>query len=188
MIVIDNVIVSDEIVTEKFVCNLAACHGSCCVEGDEGAPLDENEIGVIEDDLDEIMPFMTEAGKEVVRKNGVFDYGIAGEYVTPLVNDKECAFVYFENNIAFCAIERAFNEGKIEFQKPVSCHLYPIRITKYPDYDAVNYHRWPICKPAIQNGKALGVPIYKFLEVPLKRKYGRAWYEKLCKEAEKIGF
>jgi hypothetical protein len=186
MIVIDDVIVSDELVTEKFICNLHACHGDCCVEGDEGAPLEEFEIGEIEDCLDEVLPYMTEAGREVVEKNGVFDYGMSGEYVTPLVNGKECAFVYFENSISFCAIEKAFLEKKTDFHKPISCHLYPIRIKKYKGYEGVNYHRWHICKPAKVLGKEQGTPVYKFLKDPLIRKYGETWYKKLEAEAEKF--
>jgi hypothetical protein len=186
MIVIDDVIVSDEIVTEHFHCNLKACHGDCCVEGDEGAPLEEYEIGELEDVLDEVKPYMLPEGRSVVEEFGVFSYGIDGEYVTPLMNDEACAFVYFEYGTAYCAIEKAYLEGKINFQKPISCHLYPIRIKKYPDYDAVNYHRWPICKPAILFGKEKGTPIYKFVREPLIRKYGQHWYNRLVKEAAKI--
>ena len=183
MYVIDDKIVSDDVVNVKFCCNLSACLGDCCLHGDEGAPLDESEISQLEDALDEVAPYMTEKGLEVVDNNGVFDYGAEGDYVTPLVNDQECAFVYFENNISFCAIEKAYREGKIDFIKPISCHLYPIRITKYPDYDAVNYHKWSICKPALKEGKQKGSYIYQSLREPLIRKYGQQWYDKLVKAA-----
>lgn len=188
MVVVGDVIVSDEVVIEKFICKLSACQGGCCVEGDEGAPLDENEIGEMEDCLDEVKPYMTPEGLAVVEKNGVFDYGMDGDYATPLVNDSECAFVYFENKIAFCAIEKAYLEKKIKFQKPISCHLYPIRIKAYNDYDAVNYHRWHICEPARIFGKEKGLPVYKFLREPLIRKYGEAWYKKLESEVNKMDF
>lgn len=186
MIVVDNVIVSEDIAFVKFACDLKACHGDCCVEGDEGAPLEEEEIGTIEDFLPEIKPYMVEAGIKVVEKNGIFDYGIAGEYVTPLVNDRECAFVYFENGISFCAIEKAFLEGEIDFRKPISCHLYPIRITNYKDYDAANYHRWPVCDMALVKGHKEGEALYKTLKEPLIRKYGEAWYNLLVKEIDKL--
>ena len=184
MINIGRTIISEDVIKVNFMCDLKSCHGDCCVEGDEGAPLDENEIGIIEDYLDDIVPYMRKEGLEVVDKNGVFDYGADGDYVTPLVNDRECAFVYFENNTSFCAIEKAFLEGKIDFQKPISCHLYPIRITEYAEFDAVNYHKWPICSPALEYGKELGMPVYKMLKGPLVRKYGEKWYQQLENEID----
>ncbi len=184
MIVIDDKIVSDNVVNIEFSCDLAACHGDCCIEGDEGAPLEEEEIGILEDALDEIAPYMRAEGLKVVDDTGVFDYGAEGDYVTPLVNGNECAFVYFENDISFCAIEKAFREGKIDFIKPISCHLYPIRITEYADFIAVNYHEWPICSTALKHGKQKGIPVYKSLEEPLIRKYGEEWYLKLVKAVE----
>ncbi len=179
MINIGRTIISEDVIKVQFMCDLKSCHGDCCVEGDEGAPLEENEIGIIEDSLEEIVPYMRKEGVEVVDKNGVFDYGMDGDYVTPLVNGRECAFVYFENNISYCAIEKAFLEGKIDFKKPISCHLYPIRITEYADFDAVNYHQWPICSPALSYGKELGVAVYQMLKEPLIRKYGSKWYQEL---------
>ena len=186
MIVVDNVIVSEDIAFVKFACDLKACHGDCCVEGDEGAPLEEDEISIIEDFLPEIKPYMVEEGIKVVEKYGVFDYGIAGEYVTPLINNRECAFVYFENGISFCAIEKAYLEGEIDFRKPISCHLYPIRITNYKDYDAANYHRWPVCDAALVLGQKQGEPLYITLKEPLIRKYGEAWYNLFVKEIDKL--
>ena len=179
MISIDKTLVSEDIVKVHFMCDLSACFGDCCVEGDEGAPLEEEEIGIIEDALDQIIPYMRPEGIEVVDKLGVFDYGVDGDYVTPLVNGKECAFVYFENNISFCAIEKAHREGKIDFVKPISCHLYPIRITEYADFDAINYHHWPVCNPARKHGEKMGIPVYKMLKEPLIRKYGEDWYQQL---------
>jgi hypothetical protein len=179
MIIIEKTLVSEELRDECFVCDLSKCKGECCVQGDAGAPLEEEEISIIEDYIEEILPFMEEKGREVVRKNGVFDYDADGSFVTPLVNDCECAFVYFEDGIAWCAIEKAWKEGKIDFQKPISCHLYPIRLSQLTSYEAVNYHKWEICKPAIKKGKKLDLRLYKFLEEPLKRKYGDDWYEKL---------
>lgn len=182
MIPIDNTNVSDDLGLEKFVCNLKKCKGACCVAGDAGAPLLEEEIGQIEDGIEKIKLFMTEDGRRVINANGVFDYDIAGEFVTPLVNGRECAFTNFTDGIAWCAIEKAFEEKLIKFRKPVSCHLYPVRITKYKTFDAVNYHKWDICRPALVHGKRLGVPMYVFLKDALIRRYGKSWYNKLEKE------
>ncbi len=184
MIVVDNKTVSDDIANIKFVCKLKKCKGACCVEGDAGAPLLEEEIAQLEDCIDEVRIHMTEKGLNVVDETGVFEYDMAGEFVTPLVNGRECAFANFTDGIAWCAIERAFDEGKIEFRKPVSCHLYPIRITSYEDFDAVNYHKWPICCDALVHGNRLGVPLYKFLKDPLISRYGETWYYELVKQIE----
>lgn len=181
MRLIGNVLVSDEIRERHFVCKLKACHGDCCVEGDAGAPLEEEEISVLEDCIDEIRPYMAATGAAEIRRNGVFDFDSDGSYVTPLVNNRECAFVYVERGINYCSIERAYLEGRIPFRKPVSCHLYPARISKVGDYTAVNYHSWSICKPALVNGQQKRVPLYIFLKDPLIRKFGKNWYEKLSR-------
>lgn len=182
---IGNVLVSDEIKERYFVCKLSACSGDCCVEGDAGAPLEEEEISILEDYIDEIKPFMTDKGLDEINSTGVFDFDADGAYVTPLVNNRECAFVFKEDGINYCSIEKSFLEGKIRFQKPVSCHLYPIRLSKVGDYTAVNYHQWSICSPALENGNNLGVPLYQFLKEPLVRKFGSEWYSKLILEFEK---
>ena len=179
MIIIDDTSVSDDLYLVRFCCNLARCQGACCVAGDAGAPLEEDEISILEDDLQQIKPFMTERGIEAVKEVGVFDYDIHARFVTPLVNDGECAFAIFEDGIAFCAIEKAYFEGKTKFRKPVSCHLYPVRITKYETFDAVNYEKWNICKPALKLGNKDGIPLYKFLKEALVRKYGLKWYQRL---------
>ena len=179
MIAINDTLVSEELKTVYFSCDLSQCRGDCCVEGDAGAPLEEEEISVLEDYIDEIKPYMATEGRAVIEKNGVFDYDAGGEYVTPLVNDRECAFVYFENGISYCAIEKAWMEGKINFQKPISCHLYPVRLSKLKLHTAVNYDRWDICKMALIKGKRDNMPLYKFLKTPLTRKFGEAWYRKL---------
>ncbi|MCD4789426.1 MAG: DUF3109 family protein [Bacteroidales bacterium] len=185
MIVIDNTIISEDIRDIRFCCDLKKCKGDCCVEGDAGAPLEEEEISLLEDFIDEIKPYMTNDGIKVIESNGIFDYDENGEYVTPLINNRECAYVYFEDDITRCAIEKAFEEGKINFQKPVSCHLYPIRITKHKDFEAVNYHKWYICQSACTLGKDINLPLYKFLKEPLVRKYGEEWYLKLVEKIER---
>lgn len=184
MIIIDDIIISDEFKDARFCCDLQKCLGVCCVEGDAGAPLEEEEISIIEDRIKEITPYMREEGIAVIESHGVFDYDMQGEFVTPLINDKDCAFVYHENNVAKCAIEKAYDEGKIDFQKPVSCHLYPVRITKSKEFEAVNYHKWHICEPARSYGKTNGILLYKFIKLPLIRKYGQEWYDKLVREIE----
>ena len=181
MIQLDNILISDDLQTVHFVCNLGKCKGACCVEGDGGAPLEEEEISFLEDYFDEIKPFMLEGGVAEIRNIGVFDYDADGKFVTPLVNGKECVFVYFEDNIARCAIEKAYQEKKIPFPKPLSCHLYPVRIKELHEGEALNYHKWHICNKALENGMKLKMPLYLFLEEALIRKYGRNWYNRLSK-------
>jgi len=182
MIIINNTSISDDLYMVRFCCNLERCMGACCVAGDAGAPLEEAEISVLEDELEKIKPFMTERGIKTAEEHGVFDYDIHGKFVTPLVNDGECTFTNFKDGIAYCAIEKAFFEGKTRFRKPVSCHLYPVRITEYQNFDAVNYQKWNICKPALKLGNKEGIPLYKFLKEALVRKYGLKWYERLEEE------
>lgn len=179
MLCVENNLVSDDLSLVKFVCDLKKCHGACCVEGDAGAPLDEEEISILEDCLEEVKPFMNEAGLAEVERIGVFDYDANGTFVTPLVHDKECAFVIFENDTAVCAIEKAYIAGRIKFQKPVSCHLYPVRIRLSRNEEVVNYHEWNVCRYALINGRRLDVPLYVFLKDPLIRKFGRKWYTNL---------
>lgn len=186
MIIVDNTIVSEDIKNTCFTCDLTACKGACCVEGDAGAPLDEEEISILEDSVDYIKPFMRKEGVTEIEKNGVFDIDEQGQYSTPLVNAKECAFVTFDSEgIAMCAIELAWKAGKSDFRKPVSCHLYPIRISKYNDFDALNYHNWHICKPALVYGKETNLPVYIFLKEALIRKYGEKYYNDLSQQIEK---
>ncbi len=176
---IENTLVSEELKSICFSCDLWQCKGDCCVEGDAGAPLEEEEISILEDCIDEIKPYMSKEGLKTIEKTGVFDYDAEGEYVTPLVNDRECAFVYFQDGISYCAIEKAWLEGKISFQKPVSCHLYPVRLSNLKHHTAVNYDRWDICNAALIKGKQENIPLYKYLKVPLIRKFGEKWYQKL---------
>ena len=180
VIEIDDKILSLDIFEKKFVCDLNACKGACCVEGDAGAPLELNEVDVLEDAYPEIKPFMRKEGIAAVEQEGVFYMDIDNEPVTTLVNDKECAFAYFEENgTAKCAIEKANNEGATDALKPISCHLYPIRTRAYTDYEAVNYHEWPICAPACDCGDKLDVKVYKFLKAPIIRKWGVPFFKKL---------
>jgi len=181
MIILDEILISDDLRDVHFCCDLQHCKGACCVEGDAGAPLEEEEISLLEDYIDTIKTFMVPKGIEAIENIGVFDYDADGKFVTPLVNGNECCFVYMENGIARCAVEKAFSEKAIPFPKPLSCHLYPVRISEVGKKDAINYHKWRICNKALENGMKLKLPLYRFLEESLIRKYGRTWYNRLVK-------
>lgn len=185
MLAIGKTLVSEDLLEKKFVCDLNACKGACCVAGESGAPLDEEELDIMDGILDKVKPYMTKKGIRAVDKQGPYVVDSDGDYTTTLVGPgEECAFVYFdEQRIAKCAIERAFLEGRISWKKPISCHLYPVRITKYRQYDAVNYSHWNICKPACECGAKLDVPVYKFLREPLIRKFGKEWFRELEQSA-----
>lgn len=183
MILIENTCISDDIEDQFFVCNLDKCKGACCVEGDSGAPLDEDELAILDEIYPHVEPYLTQAGKDVIAREGTYTKDWDGDYVTPIINGKECAYaLYDERGILKCGIEQAYNDGKITYKKPISCHLYPIRVTKYEQYHALNYDRWEICSPACSFGQELGVPVYKFLKDPLIRAYGPKWYEQLTRE------
>jgi hypothetical protein len=185
MIAIDKTLISEDLLEKKFVCDLNACKGACCVAGDSGAPLDEEELPIIDSILEKVKPFMVKKGVAAIEKRGAYVIDGDGDYTTTLVREgAECAFVFFdETNTAKCAIEKAFNEGVIDWKKPLSCHLYPVRITRHKGYDAVNYNKWEICKPACECGKKLDVPVYRFLKEPLIRKYGKNWFKQLEQSA-----
>ncbi len=180
MFAIQNTIVSQELLSKKFVCDLAACKGACCVAGDSGAPLSVKEALVLEEIYEDVKPFMNEKGIKTVEELGTSVTDKDGDLGTPLVAGRECAYTVFEaDGKASCAIEKAWLAGKVEFQKPVSCHLYPVRVTEYEGFDAVNFHEWDICKPACNCGEKLDVQVFKFLKTPLIRKFGEDWYKEL---------
>jgi hypothetical protein len=180
MLQIDRAIISFDVLEKKFVCDLSACKGACCVEGDSGAPLEDNETKIIEEIYPVVEKYMTEEGKMAVAEQGKWIVDYDGDKVTPLVKNKECAYTYrSKEGIVLCAIEKAFLEKEIDFQKPISCHLYPIRIKSYKEFDAVNYQANQLCVAACVNGEKLGVPVYKFVKTPLIRKYGEEWYKQL---------
>jgi hypothetical protein len=178
-------LVSTQLFERKFVCDLNACKGACCVEGNSGAPLQLEEIDLIEDKLEQIEPFMREEGKRAVRESGVFYMDEDNEPVTTLVNGAECAFVYFDKNgITKCAIETAYRAGKIDINKPQSCHLYPVRVKKLHDKQVLTYEEWDICAPACACGDKLDVPVYKFLQEPIKRVFSEKFANELAWVAE----
>lgn len=180
MIAIGKTFVSEEVIEKQFVCDLNACKGACCVKGDYGAPLEDDELEQLDKVYDKVKPYMRQEGIDAVEKQGKYLLYERKEWVTPLVSGKECAYVYFENSIAKCAIEKAYYDGKVDWKKPISCHLYPIRLTKQKNgYEKINYDRWNICNPACKLGKSLQVPVFKFLKESLVRRYGADWYKEL---------
>jgi hypothetical protein len=185
MIQVEDKIISLDVFEKHFVCDLNACKGACCVEGDSGAPLLKEEEKILDEIYEKVKPYMRKEGITEIENQGVAVYDADGDLTTPLVNNCECAFVTFENGITKCTIEKAYLDDKIEFKKPISCHLFPIRIKQYRDFDAVNYEEIKICKPACECGSKLEVPVYAFLKEPLIRKYGEDWYKELL-EAVKL--
>lgn len=177
---IDGKMVSLDVVEKKFVCNLCACKGHCCVQGASGAPLTNEETKILDNIYETIKPRLTPNGIAAIETQGKWIIDSDGDKVTPLIDNGPCAYTVTDGNMVKCAIEMAWKEGEIDFQKPISCHLYPIRITEYSSYDAVNYEEIPLCYDAIEKGERLGVPVYKFLKDPLTRKYGKEWYDNLC--------
>lgn len=184
MIQIGKQIVSLEIFEKEFCCDVTKCKGICCIEGDAGAPLTDAEIEDYQKHLDEILPYLSEKNQAVIKEKGVFYLDREYEKVTTLVDGAECAFVEHSNGIAWCAIEHAYRDGKIPVQKPISCHLYPIRCHKYNEYEALNYQRWGICGDALVKGQKDKIKVYQFLKEPLIRKYGVEWYNELLAVAQ----
>ncbi len=177
-------IVSEDILEKEFVCNLAACKGQCCIDGEAGAPLEEEELKILLDIYPKVKPFLRKEGIEAIEDQGLF-VTTEGEHETTLIDNKDCVFVIFdEKKTAKCGIEEAYNQGLINWKKPISCHLYPVRIMDYSEFSAVNYHKWPICDDACSLGEELGVPVYKFVKEALVRKFGKDWYCELEKVAE----
>ena len=180
-------IISEEIVKKDFLCNLSACKGACCIDGDAGAPLEEDEIKIMEAIYPKVKPFLRQEGIDAIEAQGTYTTSEDGDLETPLINGADCAYVIFdEKNVALCAIEEAYNQGEIDWKKPVSCHLYPVRVQDYSEFSAVNYHKWQICDDACELGEELGVLVYKFVKEALIRKFGEDWYAELEKVAETL--
>ena len=187
MLQIDNKIISLDVIEQKFLCDISQCMGECCVGGDAGAPLEEGEIEILEGILPVIRHDLPEKSRKVIEKQGVSYIDAEGEPVTSIVGNGECVFAYFdEGGTCKCAIEKAYREGKTDFYKPVSCHLYPVRVAKYRNFIAVNYHQWEVCEAARTLGKAHGVAVYQFLKEPLIRKFGAEWYAQLVIAAQEF--
>ena len=180
MIQIDDTLVSLDLIERSFLCDLSHCKGQCCVEGDSGAPLEPGEEEELKRVLPEIWNDLLPEARTVIRAQGVAYTDSDGDRVTSIVGDKNCVFTCYDTDgVCKCAIEKAYREGRVSFYKPTSCHLYPVRITQYKTFQAVNYHRWDVCKAAELLGKKEQVPVYQFLKEPLIRKFGQAWYDAL---------
>lgn len=180
MLEIGNVLVHEDIIKNDFVCNLTKCKGICCIEGDAGAPLQAKETEILKEIYPKVKPYMTAKGIEAIEQQGTHVVDGDGDLTTTCVDgNKECAYVTWDNGITKCAIEKAYELGDIAWKKPISCHLYPIRTTQYPEFQVLHYDRWHICHDACTFGKELGVPVYQFLKDPLIREYGEEWYKEL---------
>lgn len=195
---IGDILLSSDILTEQFCCDLSACKGQCCIEGDAGAPVTLEEIGEIEDSIDEAWSDLSATAQAVIDKQGVAYTDEEGDLVTSIVGGKDCVFTYYDDiedfnthkpikGCCLCALEKAFRAGKSRFCKPISCALYPIREKRFKDGTvALNYHRWDVCKDAVKKGRELQLPVYRFLEGPLVRRFGQEWYNELCDVAKDL--
>ncbi|MDR1003724.1 MAG: DUF3109 family protein [Prevotellaceae bacterium] len=187
MIQIGDVVVSFDVLNKKFVCNLNCCKGACCIEGDAGAPVDLEEVALLEEVLPVIWNELVPEARAVIERQGVVYTDIEGELVTSIVDNRACAFAAWDaHGCCYCTIEQAYRAGKTSFYKPVSCHLYPIRVKNFGAIKGVNYDKWDICKAAVLLGEATDVPVYKFLKEPLIRKFGEAWYKELEEATEAL--
>ena len=189
---VGDVLVSFDVLREKFSCDLGACRGACCVEGDAGAPVTLDEVAEIESLLPEIEDDLSAEARDVIARQGVAYTDPSGELVTSIVNGKDCVFCLKKEGIAYCAIEKAWREGRVSFMKPISCHLYPIRVSSFSQADpssprcALNYNRWDVCKAAVLKGEKENAPVWRFLREPLVRRFGQAWYDELALVASEL--
>ena len=187
MIQIEDTIVSLDVIERRFMCDLSQCRGACCIEGESGAPLEEGEAEQLRLALPEVWDELKEDAREVIRQQGVSYLDADGDEVTSIVNGRDCVFTrYAPDGTCHCALEQAFREGRTTFMKPISCRLYPVRITQYRRFRAVNLHRWEVCRPAEILGERLGIPAYRFLREPLISKFGTEWYTALEAAAEMV--
>lgn len=185
MFQIQDTLVSLDLAEEFFCCDLSKCLGACCIEGDAGAPVTPDEVEKIKESLPAIEADMLPRALEEVRRNGVAYTDEEGDLVTTLLDGRNCAFTcYGPGGICLCALEKARREGRTSWLKPASCALYPLRLTEYPSFTAVNYHRWSICRDAVANGRRLGIRLYQFLEQPLTERFGAEWYAELKANCE----
>ncbi|MEL6393773.1 MAG: DUF3109 family protein [Bacteroidota bacterium] len=188
MLVIQNVLVSDELVEEHFACDLKACKGACCWEGDYGAPLEDAELSILEDIYPQVAPYLSAESQAVIEEEGLYTWTPDNQsYATPLMPNEACAYLSYDQlGRAWCGIERAYRDGKIDWPKPISCHLYPIRVKENPsvDFEALNYDRWSICSAACDKGKHEKLRLFEFARTALVRKYGEEWYEELALAAD----
>jgi hypothetical protein len=185
MFAVDEILVSDALLDAPFACQLGACHGACCVQGAGGAPLEEDELEVLERALAVVEHELRPEARATIREEGVWTEEAPGQFATTCVDDAECVFVVYEGPVAKCAIQRAYHRGRLDFEKPISCHLFPVRIEQWADTTVLNYERIELCQPAIGHGRRLGVQLADFLRAPLIRRFGAAWFDQFratCEE------
>ena len=188
IIQVGEVILTSEILTEYFCCDLEACKGICCVEGDSGAPLTLDEVGEMENVLDEVWPDLSAQAQSLIDRQGVAYTDAEGDLVTSIVQGRDCVFTcYGTDGCCYCASDKAFREGRTAWDKPISCALYPIREKHFRDGSVgLQYHRWNICRPAVEKGRRLNLKLYQFLKAPSVRRFGQAWYDELCEAAQQL--
>lgn len=187
MVEIQDTLVSLDLFREQFCCDLGTCKGACCVEGDAGAPVDMDEIPALEEAAELLRDDLSEEAQEVIDEDGVVEIDVDGQFVTNTVNDRDCVFAIKKaDGTTLCAIDRAYREGRSEIEKPISCALYPVRLSEVGGMTAVNYHRWDICRSACELGRSRQLPLYRFLREPLIRAFGQAWYDECCLVAEEL--
>lgn len=177
MFVVDNILVSDEVLDASFACNLGACLGACCVQGEGGAPLEPDERAELERVLPAVRDDLAPEALTVIDEHGVWEETEDGAYATRCVGNDACVFVAYDGPVALCAIQKAYQEGRVDFEKPISCHLFPLRARAYAGFEVLNYERVSLCEPARTNGQRQGIRLAEFLQAPLTRKYGEAWYD-----------
>jgi hypothetical protein len=179
MIIHGDTLVSEDLFEKNFICNLSKCKGACCVEGDQGAPVTREEIAAMQHNLEAVKPYLTPESLKAIESKGFWETDPEGDLVTTCLPTGECNFSIYKDGILSCGIEQAWKDGNSSFRKPISCHLYPIRVSNVGNYEALNYHRWDVCKPACQLGDEHQVPVFRFLKDALIRKYGESWYNEL---------
>lgn len=184
---VGGILISSDLLTEDFCCDLETCLGACCVEGDAGAPVTLDEIGEIESCVDEVWKDLSAQAQSVIDRQGVAYTDQEGDLVTSIVRGKDCVFTCYKDGLCLCALEKAYREGRTHWCKPISCALYPIRAKQFTDGTiGLNYNRWKICESGVRKGRELHLPLYRFLEGPLTRRFGEEWYRELCEVADEI--
>lgn len=185
MFQIQDTLVTLDVAERFFCCDLDQCKGVCCIEGDAGAPITESEMQQLKDGLPAVWDELTPQAREEITRRGVGYIDEEGDLVTTIVDGRDCVFTcYAPGGVCLCAFDKLYRKGAIDFRKPMSCYLYPLRITRYPTFTAVNYHKWKICRSAERNGRKLGIRLYQFLKEPLTERFGKEWYEELCMACE----
>ena len=184
MFVVDDILISDDVLEAPFLCNLGACKGGCCVQGESGAPLDADELPKLEESFPAVKKYLRPKALETIEKKGLWEKDGRNSYGTTCVDDAECVFVTYEGEVAKCAFHIAYQKGEVTFPKPISCHLFPIRVSHNGEHEVLNYEQIKICQPAVKMGRKKNVMLPNFLEEPLVRKYGKKWYKKFVEACQ----